>query len=112
MLTIADWFCCLNPRERTVLRQTALALPVTLFLGVPKDIWDVFWVGAADNGDAVRASFLVSYGLEIVTIVEDDVEVSVVRPSAGYLGYWVDWSVYMVTPSAACLAGCEQSTFP
>lgn len=112
ILTIVDWFCCLHPRERTVLRETALALPVTLFLGVPKDIWDVFWVGAPDNGAAIRDSFLSVYGLEIVTIMEDEVEVQVVRPSAGYLGYWIEWSLFVVTPGAACLAGCEQSTFP
>jgi hypothetical protein len=112
VLTIEDWFCCLHPRERTVLRSTAEALVLTLFLGFPKDIWDSFWFAAPDNGLAVRESFLLSYGLQIVTILVDDVEIEGIAPAPGFLSLWVEWSLFVVTPGAACLGGCEQSSFP
>jgi len=44
--------------------------------------------------------------------MEGEVEIEVVRPASGYLGFWVSWSLYVVTPSAACLDGCGQSTIP
>jgi hypothetical protein len=95
-----------------VLRQTALALPLTLWLGVPTSIYDVFWFGAPDNGAPAREVFLNVYGLEIVTIVVEMEDTEVVRPKSGYLDLWVSWSLFVLTPGAACLAGCEQSTFP
>lgn len=95
-----------------MLRQTALALPLTLYLGVPTSIYDTFWFGAAGNGVAAREVFLNIYGLEIVTIIIDTEETEVVRPKSGYLDLWVSWSLYVLTPESTCPAGCEQSTFP
>lgn len=108
----ALWFCCLHPRERNVLRTTALALVETLWIGVPTGLWDTFWLASPDVTDDVKLAFRIIFGLEIVTIEEGDDEISVIRPAAGYLGYWVSWSLFVVTPAAACLAGCEQSRVP
>jgi len=112
MFGIEWWFCCLHPRERGVLRSTAEALVLTLFLGVPEDVWQAFWVVYEDNGEEVRQAFLRIYGLEIVSITVDEELVSVVRPASGFLALWVSYSLYILTPGAACLAGCEQSTVP
>lgn len=109
MLPVDYYFCCLNPTERGVLRSTAEALLLTLFLGVPYDLWDAFWFGAPASGEVRRLSFLSIYGLEIVTIDVDLVPTEVVRPQVSYLPYWVEVSVYILTPAAACLSGCEQS---
>jgi len=106
------WWCCLHPRERGVLRSTLEALLLTLWVGVPVDLWEAFWVVYEDNASNVREAFLSIYGLEIVTITVDEEELSVVRPAAGWLGYYVLWSTFILTPAAACIAGCEQSSFP
>jgi len=106
------WYCCLNPRERSVLHSMAVALPLTLFLGVPVEEWDLFWLATFDDHEAYRAAFLSIYMLEIVTIGVDDEEVSVVRPRDGGLPFWVGASLFILTPSAACLTGCGQSRVP
>lgn len=112
MFDLPWYYCCLNPTERGVLRSTAEALLLTLFVGVPLDVWDSFWFGAPDAGQARRDAFLWIYHLEIVTIEEGDPpeEVTLVRPTV--LMFWVDASVFVFTPAAACLAGCEQSKLP
>lgn len=109
MFGLAWYFCCLHPRERGVLRSTAEALVLTLFLGVPLDVWEAFWLVYEDNGEAVRDAFVAIYGLEIATIEagEPPVPVDVVRPHD--LPFWVDASLFILTPDAACLSGCQQS---
>jgi hypothetical protein len=109
---IGYWFCCLNPREREVLRLTAEGLVLTLFVGVPVAVWDLFWITYAGNGAAVREAFLSIYKLEIVTIVVEEVPVDVVVPVGGYLADWVSWSLYVATPAAVCGDGCQQSRVP
>lgn len=85
---------------------------LTLFVGMPRELWDILWLVYPDSGEAVREAFLVIYQLEIATIVVDEVEVEVVRPVDGGLSLWVSWSLFVVTPAAACLAGCGQSRVP
>lgn len=112
MVDLAWFFCCLNPLERQVLRATAEALPLTLFLGVPLDLWETFWLLSPDNSPDRRAAFLTVYMLEIATIDEGggEAEVTVVRPTD--LLFWTGASLYVFTPAAACLSGCEQSKPP
>lgn len=108
-----EWFfCCLNPLERQVLRATAEALPLTLFLGVPIDVWNTFWLLSPDSTEDRKAAFLVVYMLEIATIDEGggEEELTVVRPLD--LPFWVDASLFVFTPAAACLSGCQQSKPP
>lgn len=109
MFGIEWWFCCLNPREREVLRATIEALLLTLWLGVPEDVWRAFWLAHPDSGEAVQDAFLSIYGLEIATI-DDDAETApytVVRPVD--VSQYVSWSLFIATPDAACLSGCQQS---
>jgi len=95
-----------------VLRSMALALPETLFLGVPVELWLGMWTATGDAAAAYRSAFLSIYGLEIVTIGESPDEYEAVAPCDGYLAYWVSWSLFVVTSGAACLTGCQQSTVP
>lgn len=106
------WFCCLNPRERGVLRSTILGIAETLNVGIPVAIWGAFWLPYSPSGEAMREAFRSVYMLEIVTIVIDPElpPVDVVRSTDG-LQYAV-WAVFLLTPGAACLAGCQQSKLP
>lgn len=107
---IAWWFCCLNPRERVLIRDTSEGLVLTAFIGIPLVIWNAFWIPTIHGSEAVREAFLSIYKLEIVTIVLEGEETSVVRPRDGYAADWLSWSIFLVTPTAACLTGCQQST--
>jgi len=109
MWGIEWWFCCLHPRERAVLRQTALAMPATLYFGVPVDIFNAFCLGAGLTSAAMRAAFLPIYQLEIATIVPELPEepFDVVRPLD--LPLWVEWTLYVLSPESTCPSGCEQS---
>lgn len=106
------WFCCLNPRERVLLRDTSEGLVLTLFIGIPKTLWDAFWIPTIHGSEKVREAFLSIYKLEIVTIPLGGEDTLVVRPRDGYADVWLDWSIFMVSPAAACLSGCQQSTVP
>lgn len=107
---LAWYFCCITPGERSVFRATAEALLLTLFVGVPLDVWDAFWLGVPQSPPIFRSAFLATYQLEIVTIVdpETELDVEVVRPTN--LPYWVEASLFVFTSEAACSSGCEQST--
>lgn len=105
-----SWFCCLTATERAVLRSTALALPLTLFVGIPRDVWDVFWLPLILQPEYRREVFIEVYLLEIVSIVVEGVDVEIVRPTN--LPVWVEYSLQVLTPSGACLDGCAQTIFP
>lgn len=109
---IGWWFCCLNPREREVLRATIEGLALTLYVGIPLSLWDGFWLIYLYHGAAMRAAFLDIYRLEIVEIElgEPPVPVQVVRPLNE--SEYVDWLVFILTPDAACVDGCQQSKLP
>lgn len=106
---LAWYFCCITSGERSVFRATAEALLLTLFVGVPLDVWDTFWFGVPNAPPVFRAAFLAIYQLEIVTIVDagSGLDVEVVRPTNQ--PYWVEASLFIFTPEAACLGGCQQS---
>lgn len=109
---IGFWYCCLNDREQGVLRGTIMALAETLYVGVPKEIWDAFWLPYTGTGAAVRQAFLTIYGLKIVTIEVGDppLPVEVVR-SDDVAGYAFAFA-FLLTPAAACIGGCQQSKLP
>jgi len=106
---VSSFFCCLNVAERTVLRQTAESLVLTLGLGVPVTLWVVFWAVTSHDNDAYRLAFRLAYHLEIATIDEGGSPVEVVRPRAGWGDLWADITLYIVSPAGACLGGCSQS---
>lgn len=112
MVEVPVWFCCLNPVERQVVRGMAEALPLTLFIGVPLEVWDALWFGAVGVNQDRIDSALSSYVLEIVTIAptEEEPEVTLVRPTD--LSWWVSASLWILLPSAACLGGCTWVHYP
>lgn len=112
MFGVFWWYCCLNPRERSILHSTCEGLTLTLNVGIPLALWEAFWAVTLDNGQAARDAFLEVFRLEIVNIMDDDEMVDVVRPTVDGLFYWVVWEAYILTPGAACLSGCEQSHVP
>lgn len=109
---LPSWYCCLNPLERGVLRSTAEALLLTLFVGVPKDLWDTFWFASLYSGEARRLAFLEIYDLEIVTIIDVDTQedLVVVRPTN--FAFWDDASIFVLFSAAACSGGCGYVRFP
>lgn len=111
MSEIGYWFCCLNPREREVLRLTIEGLALTLYVGVPVAVWDTFWFGFSDSGESVREAFLWVYLLHIGTIMVDEVPVDVVQADTEALALYVSWALWLLEPAASCPDGCEQSKF-
>jgi len=112
MVEVPSWFCCLNPTERTVVRDMAIALPLTLFIGVPKAVWDAMWFGASGVNQDRIDSALSSYLLEIVTIPDEETEIDVVVVRPTDLPFWVEASLWILLPAAACLDGCSWFVFP
>jgi hypothetical protein len=90
----------------------AEALPLTLFVGVPVEVWDALWFGASGVSQDRIDSALSSYVLEIVTIAptEEEPEVTLVRPTD--LSWWVSASLWILLPSSACLGGCLWVHYP
>jgi len=112
MWDIGFWYCCIHPRERAVLAATIEGLVITLNEGIPLALWNAFWLPWAGNGEAVRTAFLSVYQFEIVEIVVDPEfpPIEAVRAKDGLVV--VLWGVFLLTPPAACLEGCQQSTVP
>lgn len=112
MLTISDWYCCLNPLERETLKLTVEGLVLTLNLGIPLDLWNAFWVLGIGAGEVRRSAFRNVYRLEIVNVEYGDppIPTDVVR-STDY-ALVVEWGLYLVATAGLCLDGCQQSTFP
>lgn len=106
------WYCCLNVRERQVLRNTVEGLLLTLWVGIPGPVWDAFWFGLGAYNDQVKSAFLSIYKLEIVTIEIDGEDLSVVRVRDGWLADYVSWSVFIFLPETSCPDGCQQSRVP
>lgn len=109
---IGWWWCCLNPRERSVLHSTIEALSLTVWVGIPVSLWDSFWLIQTGVSPRVKEAFRYTYKLEIVTIVLEGEEVAVIRPVGGYLLDWASWLAFILTPDAACVGGCGQSQLP
>jgi len=94
------------------LRDTIEGLALTLYVGIPRTVWELFWVTSSPNGEALREAFRQIYGLHIGTIMEGDVEVEAIVPDTDAIVRYVEWAVFLVSPSASCLDGCQQSRFP
>lgn len=95
-----------------MMRVTAEGLLLTLYLGMPLDLWLAAWAVAGHNTSGYRTAFLHLYHLEIVTIEEVETPYEAVRPLDGYEAWWVEIVVWLLDPLAACLGGCPQSQRP
>jgi len=109
---LSFWYCCLHPAEKDVLFSTANALPAFLFVGIPLAVWDLFWTLTAHNEEVYKLAFRSLYHLEIGTMVIDTAEVEAIVPAEGFLGWWVEASLYMLLPESLCPDGCKQSQRP
>lgn len=107
---IAFWFCCLNPREREVLRLTVEGLILTVNVGIPLAAWDLFWFTYSPNGDALRVAFRSLYKLEIGTILVGEPPVPVDAVVSTDYATVLSWGLFLLTLDAVCSDGCEQST--
>lgn len=106
------WYCCLDTPEKTVLRQTAEGLALTLYLGVPLAVWDAFWIVTTHDSDPFKVVFRSLYHLTIGTMDVDDVPVDAVVVVDGFEGWWLALTLFLLTPAGACLDGCQQTQLP
>jgi hypothetical protein len=109
---IGWWWCCLNPREREVLRATIEGLALTLYVGIPVAVWDAFWLIHPDNGQAVRDAFLIIYRLRIDTILVGEPPVPVDVVLTDEVITYASWLLFLATTGALCGDGCQQSVLP
>lgn len=109
---IGEWYCCVGTPERYVTNVMGVALPGTLFIGVPEAIWIAAWLLVAAGQHQREEDYLSIYMLEIVEIEIDDSPVTVVRPNADGLPYWVTWSLWVATADLTCSDGCGLSKLP
>jgi len=88
------------------MRQTTEGLVLTLGVGIPVVLWDVFWVFAVGSVEARKTSFMNAYGLEVDNILfgTPPVLTDVVVPTD--TAFWIGMAVFILTPAAACLNGC------
>jgi hypothetical protein len=109
--SVLPWFCCLNERERVAMRTVALAFPLTLFQFVQQDVFDLVWLGFGLSLVERRGTFLAHFDLyEDVMEHEGNSPLAVLRTSN--IPFWVEVSLYVGNPEAACLSGCEHQSFP
>jgi len=93
------------------MRATAIGLAETLFVGIPSPLWFFLWEGTLHTDSVYKQAFLDLYHLEIVTIEGTEGLYEAVSPRDGYLAWWVSMSLFILTPDAACLVGCQQTKF-
>lgn len=94
------------------MRQTAEGLALTLYVGVPLTLWDIFWLGTTHNSARYREIFRSLYHLEIGTMdVSGDIVDAIVVVS-GFEWWWIQMTAFLLTPGGACLDGCQQSQLP
>lgn len=85
---------------------------LTLFQGIPLPVWEAFWLATSHDSDEYKGAFLSIYELQIVTIGEGAEAFPAVAPITSALPRWVGFSLYVASPSAACLDGCPQTQRP
>jgi hypothetical protein len=112
MKTVDWWYCCLNVRERTIILNTCEGLVLTAGVGIPIPVWNAFWIATGYTASIYKEMFRACFGLETATVTVDEAPVDVVRPDSDHSANWVLYVLFVATPDAACLAGCQQSRVP
>jgi len=95
-----------------MMRVTAEGLALTLYVGVPLEIWYPAWLATGEFTEERATAFLHLYHLEIVTIEDVDVPYEAVRALSGWEPWWAEIVLWLLDPGAACLDGCPQSQRP
>lgn len=105
---IPAWFCCIPAAERSILRSCAQAFVLSVGLGIPCLVYDSFWLTVLCSRDARKTAFLSIYGLTPGEVVippsPEPICVYTFEDSA----FWIALAAFILTPSAACLDGCDQ----
>jgi hypothetical protein len=108
-MDIPLWWCCLPLRERLCVSGLAPAFAGVLYTYLPRQLFDVYWIGEGDSIAARRAGFLEIYLLRIVTIDVEGVPTEVVECGNPLL--WALWSVWSLSPAAGCPEGCQKPNY-
>jgi len=90
----------------------AEGLLLTLYLGVPIEIWDAVWFASGRGGEPYREAFLHLYHLEIGTMIVDELPVDAVVPISGFETWWAEVVLWLLNPLSTCTEGCPQSQRP
>lgn len=106
------WFCCISDPHRSVFRVVAEAMLLTLGMGLPPEIWGAAWIASGRDTELDRASFMSVYHLTTGTVIIDGSPFEWIVPVSGFEALWISYGAFLLTPSAACLSGCEQSQRP
>jgi len=91
---------------------TAEGLVLTLFVGMPLDLWLAVWLATGRGGEEYRNAFLALYHLKIVTIEDVEVPYEAVAPVDGFVGWWLEIASWLLDPLSTCVEGCPQSQRP
>lgn len=108
MYRIDEWFCCLNPVERGVLRQCLTSFEVTLGIFMPCVVFDALWLITPLSREARKAAFLEIFGMtetEMVIVPDDPAECVYTFDTPAF---WIELAIYTLTPAGACLDGCTR----
>lgn len=108
MFGIEQWFCCLNPVERGVLRQCVTSFEVTLGSFMPCVLYDPLWLITDLSREARKEAFPVIFGMtktEMVIVPDEPAECVYTFDNPAF---WIELAIYTLTPSGACLEGCQR----
>lgn len=94
------------------MRQTAEGLALTLYLGIPRPIWEAFWLATTHDETWYRETFRTLYHLEIGSMEVDDAPVEAVVVVDGYTDWWLGVSLFLLSPGGSCVDGCPQTQLP
>jgi len=95
-----------------MLGVTAEGFLLTLYLGIPLDIWLAAWAVTGRGDEEYRDAFLRLYHAEIGTMVIDMLDVDAVVPLDGYVDWWIAMVAWLLDPRSTCVDGCPQSQRP
>lgn len=107
-----DWYCCINPTERTILDLSLAAFIAELGQPIPRAAWDVLWIPVVQSSEARRRAFLSIYGM-----FETEIIIDPETPPIPAYGWdepltWAALAAFMILPAAGCPDGCTQVVFP
>jgi len=91
---------------------TAEGFLLTLYLGIPLDIWLATWAVTGRDGEEYRSAFLSLYHAQIGSMVIDGSPIDAVVPLDGFVDWWVAVVLWLLDPGSTCVDGCPQSQRP
>ena len=108
MYGIEKWYCCLNPEERAILATCADAYVTTLGVGIPCDIFDLFWVVVLRSREGRKAAFGEIFFLEETQLEMGDPVELVCLWTFTNISFWIEAVTFVLSPASLCLGGCDR----